>query len=246
MHIPIDGYAVAYGVIAIAIGVLIWMPRWHIRVLHPVSMVAVLIGFVYLTIGVRPWLDALARLTSSGPGFVGLLIVAAFGAAVFLYEITRSRRDDGGKGDGKDGGNGGRKGDHKDDRARAYALAGAGIFGAAMIVVIANAGKLLREATHSPARTGHALAQTVHGITSGRAAHAQTLRQAVIIVVVALAGVAVLASAMRRHERRHVAPPARRERQAITSGPSPSGTSGRSPSGTPGRPEIPAPSRRGT
>lgn len=208
MHNQIDGYAVAYGVIAIAAGVLIWMPKWHIRLLHPVSMVAFLVGGIYLTIGVHPWLDALARLTSSGPGIVGMLIVAGFGAAVFLYEIFHGHKDDG---------KAGSKGSRKGDRARAFALAGAGVFGVAVILVVANAGRLLREATHSPARTGHALAQTVRGITSGRAAHAQTLHQAVIIVALVIAGIIVAAVLMRKHERQHAAP-AQRKQLAITSG----------------------------
>ena len=174
-HFVINGYPVAYGVLVAGAGAALW----HYRRLHRVAMAAFGFAAVLLTIGIVPWFDALARLTSGGPGTIVMLIVAMFAALGFVHEM-RSRRKD----------------------ARVHAHMCAVILGTSLVLILGNAARLLSEAAHSPARTGTAVARSVQALRSGTAAHAQSSHQAAVIVVLALALIVFAIAFGRRHERR--------------------------------------------
>lgn len=194
MHgFPIHGYPVAYGVVLFAAGLGLWHRKW----LHRVAMVAFALAAAFLVLGFVPLLDALAKLTSTGPGLVGLLIIAMLFGAGTVYEVRNKRKD-----------------------GRHLAHICAGVTAIAVLLVIGNSARLLAEAARSPARAGAALAQSVHGIQSGHAARAMNSHQSLVDLGLAVLAVVVLAFLARRHERK--APKARGQ-LAITSGRPPSG-----------------------
>lgn len=184
----IHGYPVAYGAVLSAIGLGLWHRRW----LHRAAMVAFAFAAAFFVLGVVPLQDALAELTSTGPGLVVLLIVTVLFGAGFVYEMRNKRRD-----------------------ARHLAHICAGVTAVAVLLLIGNSARLLAEAARSPARAGAALSQSVHGISSGRAAHAVSSHQSLVDLGLAILAVAILALLARRHERRT---PAKRGPLAITSG----------------------------
>jgi drug/metabolite transporter (DMT)-like permease len=195
MHIY--GYPVAIGLLAFATGAGLWHRGW----LHRVAMGFFGLAAFLLAIGVTPWYNALARLTSTGTGTVVLLIVVIFAVLGTWYEMTHKRRE---------------------RRTATHILPVA--IGTALVMLIGNSARLLREAARSPGRTATALAQSVRGIRSGHAAHAVSQHQSLLFLAVAI-GIAVAMVVLGgRHERRR-------------------GGSARSPLAIAGRPaaEVPAP-----
>ena len=189
MHIY--GYPVALGLLAFAIGAGLWHRGW----VHRVAMGFFGLAAFLLAIGVTPWYDSLARLTSSGTGTVALLIAVIFAALGFWYEMTHKRRE---------------------RRAVAHILPI--VCGTALVLLIGNSARLLREASRSPGKTAAALAQSVRGIRSGHAAHAMSQHQSLVILGIACAAAVVLIVAGGKHERRS---PARAAPLAITGRPAP-------------------------
>jgi hypothetical protein len=194
MHVPIYGYPVAYGVIAFAAGLGLWHYCSKSAIAHRAAMVAFGLAFAFFAIGVIPFQDALAGLTSTGTGLVVLVVVFLLAVAATAYELRHKRKD-----------------------KRLYAHACAGVAFIAMVMIIGNGVRLLSEAARSPARSATALAQSVHGIQSGAAAHAQSSHQSMADVGLAIAALAVLVVLGRRHERKRSAP-ASRGQLAITGG----------------------------
>src|SRR5215469_4943179 len=145
-HFDINGWLAGEGVIALAVGILLWRYRW----LHRAAMVIFFFAAALLTVGITPWFDALARLTTSGAGSVGLLVAALATGAGTAYELRIRRR-----------------------HARVHSHVTAALFAVSIVMVAGSAGRLLSEAAQSPARTGTALAQSVGSIRSGAAAHAE-------------------------------------------------------------------------
>jgi hypothetical protein len=164
MHIHINGYAVALGAVCFVIGAVLW----RYKKLHRLSGLGFFLGAAFLVIGVVPWLDALAALTASGTGLVILLLVDVVGGFGFWFEALRK---------------------HQYHRIRTPVLTIA--FGTAIVVTYGSLARVLHEATISPGKTTHALAQSVAQIRDGAAAHSMPGHEA-LVVLLAAAGMLVI------------------------------------------------------
>src|SRR5215472_8222351 len=120
MHI--NGYPVAYGVIMFTVG-LVARTRFKGHWAHRAGMILFGTAAFLLTLGVIPWQQALATLTDSGAGLVGLLIVALFAAGGVWWESAHQHRE-------------------RRLRAHVYAVAA----GISVLVLIGNSARLLSEA----------------------------------------------------------------------------------------------------
>jgi hypothetical protein len=217
MHI--HGYPVALGLLAFAVGAGLWHRGW----VHRFAACMFVLAAFLLGIGIIPWQDALAGLTGTGTGAVALLIVAIFTGLGFWYELSHKR-------------------EARHHHAHILAMA----CGTAVVMLVGNSARLLREASRSPGKTATALAQSVRGIRSGHAAAAMSHHQSLVILGAVAGGAVVLLIAGGKHERRKPAPA--RAPLAITSGRPAAHAPARRPAGNAPAPRTalpPAPNRRG-
>jgi hypothetical protein len=202
------GNAVAWGILTGAAGALLWAHEHHFQ-RFTAWLFAASAGF--LTVGVPPWRDALAGLTTTGAGLTVLGLLALVIFPTFHLEAIRTHRRSrfagllGGK--SKNGGGGrlailGSTAPRKNRHHRIRTPVVAMIAGVLAVVVIGGWRLMVAAAGKSAAGAGQALVQSSRQISNGQAAagvpasHRPGIYVAGIVVLLVI--VAVMRSADRR------------------------------------------------
>ena len=167
MHFHVLGYPVAVAVVlgAAAFALHVYKPppgRWADR-LAMLSNWLIFFAVFCATIGISPWLDALAGLVGKGPGVVILLVLFVLGGVGFAAEVLIG---------------------HMRHPIRSSAIAG--VFAVVLALSIGESAMLLSRAAKSPGKTVSALGTAMGRIKSGQAAAAVAPHQRIVILVIGM------------------------------------------------------------